>query len=55
MGVLQLFSMRVTILEALGRVVLVPVGGYLPLIAAVQAVELGLIMSVAVGHSSRSG
>jgi hypothetical protein len=38
MGILQLFAMRVAVLEAFGRVTLIPVGGDFPLIAAVQAV-----------------
>jgi len=46
--------MCVTVLEALRRVVLIPVGGNFPLIAAVQAVKFSTVMGVAVADSSGS-
>jgi hypothetical protein len=45
--------MRVAVLEALRRVTLVPIGCDLPFVAAIQAGELSLIVSVAIGHSGR--
>jgi hypothetical protein len=52
--ILQFFTVCVTVLEALGRAVHVPIRGDLPLVVAIQAVELGLIMSVTVAHSRGS-
>jgi hypothetical protein len=48
---LQLFAMRVAVLELLRRVVIVPVGGDLPLVAAIQAEQLSLVTSVAISDS----
>jgi hypothetical protein len=48
---LQLFAMRVAVLELLRRVVIVPVGGDLPLVASIQAEQLSLVTSVAISDS----